>query len=316
MERKELLKYAKTLYEYHSTSDSLKHELENEFPELKESEDERIRGAILIYLDWLDGRKDCQPKGDYTIRDMIAYLEKQKEQKPIEKQNYSGLNDLERAIHRGFLSAGVENVPVTIIKETAKECLAQMKPAEWKPEPESLEALMYAIEGKWEMIKPTSYLSRRLEDLYEGLVNTFNVNEVYLEELPKVASTGDIEELKALKHKIYALMDEKSAGGSSEKPNSQWSEEDETRLDSIIANYRELLQDYKACHDVDYIPYTSDTFIRNVVDDVDFLKSLRPQPHWKPSKEQMESLYNAVVRCRACSNTVHLPELYEDLKTL
>ena len=48
-----------------------------------------------------------------------------------EKQDYSGLTDLERAIHRGFLCAGVENVSVTIIKETAQECLAQMKPAEW-----------------------------------------------------------------------------------------------------------------------------------------------------------------------------------------
>ena len=53
------------------------------------------------------------------------------EQKQVEKQDYSGLNDLERAILRGFLLAGVENVPVTIIKETAKECLAQMNPAEW-----------------------------------------------------------------------------------------------------------------------------------------------------------------------------------------
>ena len=53
-----------------------------------------------------------------------------KEQKPAEKQDYSGLNDLERAIHRGFLSAGIENVPVGIIKETAQECLARMKPAE------------------------------------------------------------------------------------------------------------------------------------------------------------------------------------------
>lgn len=48
-------------------------------PELAESEDEKIVKAILIYLDWLDGRKDCQPKGDYTIRDMIAYIERQKE---------------------------------------------------------------------------------------------------------------------------------------------------------------------------------------------------------------------------------------------
>ena len=44
-----------------------------------ESEDERIRKAIHIYLDWLDGRKDYAPKGDYTIKDMIAWLEKQDE---------------------------------------------------------------------------------------------------------------------------------------------------------------------------------------------------------------------------------------------
>ena len=48
------------------------------FPELAESDDERIRKAIHIYLDWLDGRnKDYQPKGDYSIKDMIAWLEKQ-----------------------------------------------------------------------------------------------------------------------------------------------------------------------------------------------------------------------------------------------
>lgn len=47
------------------------------FPELKEDEDERIRKAIHIYLDWLDGRKDYQPKGVYTIRDMIDWVIKQ-----------------------------------------------------------------------------------------------------------------------------------------------------------------------------------------------------------------------------------------------
>jgi hypothetical protein len=55
-------------------------------------------------------------------------------QKPTEKQDYSRLNDLERAIHRGFLAAGIENVSVTIIKETAQDCLAQMKSAEWSEE--------------------------------------------------------------------------------------------------------------------------------------------------------------------------------------
>ena len=47
------------------------------FPELKESSDEEIRKAIHIYLDWLDDKKDYAPKGKYTIKDMIAWLEKQ-----------------------------------------------------------------------------------------------------------------------------------------------------------------------------------------------------------------------------------------------
>ena len=67
----------------------------------------------------------------------VKNIEQEKEQKPIEKQDYSGLNDLERVIHRAFLCAGVENVPVTIIEETAWECLAQMKPAEWSEEDEA-----------------------------------------------------------------------------------------------------------------------------------------------------------------------------------
>ena len=60
------------------------------------------------------------------------------EQKSTEKQDYSDLTDLERAIHRGFLVVGVENIPVTIIKETAQDCLAQMKPAEWSKEDEEM----------------------------------------------------------------------------------------------------------------------------------------------------------------------------------
>lgn len=69
----------------------------------------------------------------YSVQPVMTeeMLEGKLEQKPAEPQDYSGLNDIERAIHRGFLAAGVENVPVGIIKETAKECLAQMKPAEW-----------------------------------------------------------------------------------------------------------------------------------------------------------------------------------------
>ena len=63
----------------HLTKEDIKEMYSRFFPELAESEDDRIRKAIHIYLDWLDGRRDYQPKGDYTIKDMIAWIEKQKE---------------------------------------------------------------------------------------------------------------------------------------------------------------------------------------------------------------------------------------------
>ena len=73
---------------------------------------------------------------------------KQKEQKPVEKQDSSGLTDLERAIHRGFFCAGVENVPVGIIKETAKDCLAHM-PVEWSDYKDKIDIPYCSSEPEW-----------------------------------------------------------------------------------------------------------------------------------------------------------------------
>ena len=124
-------------------------------PDLKESEDESIRKEMIAFFQDI---KEVATKSE-NLDKWIVYLEKQKEldnmivvspevwdnaisdafengkkegekqkeQKFTEKQDYSDLTDLERAIHRGFLVVGVENVPVTIIKETAQDCLAQMK---------------------------------------------------------------------------------------------------------------------------------------------------------------------------------------------
>ena len=116
--------------------------VEMAFPELVESDDEKIREEMIRYF--TEMKKGGSASLPYD--DCIAYLERQKEQKPAEKQNYANLTDLERTIHRGFLAAGVDNVPVEIIKETAKECLTQMKPAEWSKEDkqcfdEAIEAL-------------------------------------------------------------------------------------------------------------------------------------------------------------------------------
>ena len=60
-------------------SPELKSTLENDFPELKESEDERIRKEI---IDWMKGGNtyDWQE----NKKKWIAYLERQKERKPVE----------------------------------------------------------------------------------------------------------------------------------------------------------------------------------------------------------------------------------------
>lgn len=75
MTQEEKLAEAKRLYQ--TANADQKYVLECLFPGLAESEDERIRKEIHIYLDWLDGRKDYAPKGIYSIKDMIAWLEKQ-----------------------------------------------------------------------------------------------------------------------------------------------------------------------------------------------------------------------------------------------
>jgi len=83
-----------------------------------------------------------------------------------------------------------------------------------------------------------------------------------------------------------------------EQKPAEWSEEDKKHFAGCIAFFYGISEES---------PYYKD---------YKWLKSIGRRLCWKPSREQMESLYNAVVRCKACSNTVHLPELYEDLKTL
>ena len=113
----------------------------------RKSEDNRIRREMIEYFHGCIHRNKKTGFRVEQIKVWIAYLERQKEQQSAEdkdaievtpKQDYSGLTDFERAIHRGFLCAGVENVPVSIIKDTAQDCLAQIKPVEWSEEDERL----------------------------------------------------------------------------------------------------------------------------------------------------------------------------------
>lgn len=237
-----------------------------DFPELAESEDERVRRWITALIH--EGGEYSEDEHPMALK-AIHWLEKQKERVP--KNGETGTRE--------------------------------QKPVEWKPQPESLEALMYAIEGKWDMIPPTSYLSRRLEDLYEGLVNTFHVDESYLGKLSKAASAGDIEELRELKSKIDASMYTNPV---------EWSEEDEEMRNDCIDSINFLIDKLN----------TSPDAVVDYKNEIAWLKSLRNRPKssdtWRPSEEQMETLRSGIEWDdeRATDIDLTLQSLYFDLMKL
>ena len=90
-----------------------------------------------------------------------------------------------------------------------------------------------------------------------------------------------------------------------EQKPAEWNEEDSKRLQRIIDF---LWHNRKGDTDTIY----------QQEQDIDWLKSLRLQNHWKPSDEQMEALANALSLAKNCGeeSSFDLRKLYEQLKKL
>ena len=287
---------------YPTLTGAAKEDAEHYFPELRESEDERIRKGLIklltvaseaylvestgiekdSYLSYLEKQKEQKPVDyDHEMwkncvanfeggkKEVIEHPERYGLQKPAEKQDYSGLNDLERAIHRGFLSARVENVPVSIIKETARECLAQMNPAEWSEEDER-------IVGRIQMI---------LEFFDRNYPADMNIGS----EIPKYISW--LKSLRPVKQ--------------------EWSKKDEDKLyqvmETLLADKAVALRDNPHCK-----------VLHEAYDEMfAWLKSLRPS--WKPSEEHLSALlavFNDPNNIGSQTCQIALTDLYEQLKKL
>lgn len=88
------------------------------------------------------------------------------------------------------------------------------------------------------------------------------------------------------------------------QPKYEWSEEDEKISNAIYES-------------IDFLCLNTFGFSEDEV--CDWLKSLRPQPHWKPTNGQMEALQIVIEHGVACPNREaslaekHLEELYNDL---
>ena len=90
-----------------------------------------------------------------------------------------------------------------------------------------------------------------------------------------------------------------------EQKPAEWREEDELKRDNLIGLVEEIKrQPLKRLEDWDGY--------------INWLKSLRPQSHWKPSEEQMNALKEASASWmnEKMGNAKILESLYDDLKKL
>ena len=198
------------------------------FPELKESEDERIRKGLLEIFN----KAQFGEWGKLKIKDIIAWLEKQKEQKSAECIVPPPSDPFMFNLHSTIYNFG---------KQVAAKCL------------------------------DTDILDTELDEY----VTDENVDKY-------------IEKHISCLVKYHPLQ----------QP-AEWSEEDEKNLervtDCIYDFYPDPVVKYKL---------------------KDWLKSLRPQPHWKPSEEQMDCLVVAASGYGNSEVADVLNSLINDLKKL
>ena len=181
------------------------------FPELKESEDERIRKALLRCCDdWEKGQFGCMAKED--IPAIRAYLEKQKEQKPID---------------------------IDFVSDWLRKHIKTYVNSEYNEFHKTVE--------------------------YDGSINV----ERLIEDLKK-----------ATEQQPFARENDFVS-----KP-AEWSEEDERMRQDIY----ESLYAYQCDIRAGIMDKNALELLKAVDNEKAWLKSLRPQPHWKPSEEQMDAI--------------------------
>lgn len=241
------------------------------FPELKESEDERIRSCICLALTDVDEQRFTD--FGVTLKDCLAYLEKQKEPFPY--------IDFVIKPHKGD-----DDNPYDMSVYEAQD---------------------YAID--------------------RGFGVPYNDGEVYVDERHMTQTIGNIlrwadehpKEQKPIsteETELNSIAFLEQIGYTCIPPgkghSAEWSEEDERILNEIIetieATRVEASRDLPNCS---VLTESYWTMLR-------WLKSLRPQSHWKPNEEQMKAL-NALLCTGDFSyvgQATKLQELYIELKKL
>lgn len=252
-------------------------------PELRNCEDERIRKELVEKISNL--ACGCFISQEQKQK-FLAYLEKQKEQKPAEWSDDKFLKDIGKDATQFCFDKGF-NITPHQAKEIATHYL-----------------MIGHNEGYLEGRKNAHIPAREL-----GLPSSMDFKQEWSEEDESFLDSIEdaISSYYDLNHAPqYHYWLEEKLKSLRPQPKQEWSEEDEEMLNTIIADVRRTSRSCGVGTDEYNIRFKA----------IDFLESLRSQPHWKPSEEQITALARATNRCVGVDDAKILIKLLEQLEKL
>ncbi len=272
------------------------------FPELRESEDERIRKAILG-LTYLDGIEPILTKCSITAGDIRTYLEKQKEQKPAEwnTNDKAFIKDCARILDENGYAASAERLL----------SMFPVKPAEWSDEDEK--NLKSVVSTLWFALNTPHFPLN-----YERIIEL----ETWLKSLHPVKQEWSEEDERFVRDAIAAVEAFYSEGCGQEelidwlkslRPQPQGT------YKQVIHTIFGMLKDkdfyeIQPSHRVSLL-----NDIRVKCKDAIECAPILDEPSWKPSEGQMSMLLSVINdpnNAGAESCQLALRELYNQLKGL
>lgn len=336
--------------------------IEQIFPELRESEDERIRRELIEYLKqrsksgfnqevkicnngiaWLEKQGENKDQRhsildelieaddiyQMSVNDAMVEEAKNKAIDALSKLGISKLLGLEKQGHDGkkwiyedvYLKEKeqlIQNGIDEVLENPQKYGLEkQGEQPSWSEEDEKMKSLIISTLTSMGTLNLERYHHMNLDEVKNWLKS---IKDRVQPQPRQEWSEEDSERLLRIHQFIWAnrkgdtdeiYQQEQDADWLmtlNHQPKQEWSKKDEDVWRTLLFNFENMNRKYlwgdgENCYAIDI---------------VNFLKSLKPQSHWKPSEEQMEALnaINNIGELSYIGQSDLLIKLYNDLKNL
>jgi hypothetical protein len=265
--------------------------IEYQYPELKESEDERIRKHLIKHF----GNKSKEDWNGVPVKSILAWLEKKGEQKPFDYENAN-------IQQKDFASNGKPKFKVgdIITNKKSKDTVKIVQILHdsycysgWDGAATVHSDFSISEQDNWELVEQKPTWSEEDDIEISVLINALGELETYGGDFSKQKNW-----LKSLKDRIQP------------QPKQEWSKEDGEMVETLneyVKNLDILFSEIKI-GDKDIL---SNEFREKVQH---WLKSFKERYTWKPSDEQMKFLWKYAEQNNY--DGAILTSLYRDLKKL